>query len=220
VTDVAAGDLHNVVLTTEPVAVLVTGNAARVPAGDRPIVQRLATIGYGVVLVDDDELGGAIGTARLGSAAVVVVASSVRVSLTTFGTSLRTLPVPVVILEPFIADDLALAPARGGKEVSAQTHAQVRLDHPLAGGLTARSHRMTTSPTSFGVYTPVPSAVVVATRVGSNAAEVFGIEAGDALAVGTAPARRVGLFLTYQVPPLATANAWRIFDASVTWAVD
>jgi alpha-tubulin suppressor-like RCC1 family protein len=217
VSAIGAGLQHVAAIVNDDL-VLVTGNTGRMPAADRPLVERLTAAGWAVTAVDDDTLATTTSKNRLALADVVVVSSSVNVSLSTYGSVLKPLPVPLVLLEPFLAKPLGLAPGGSSGEIAGQKSTQIRSGHPLAGGLAIGTHRVTTSTTTFGWYRPVPSATIVATRPGTAQAEIFGIETGHALTSGIAPARRVGFFYTYATPPLANTTGWTLFNAAVDWA--
>ena len=67
---------------------------------------------------------------------------------------------------------------------------------------------------------PAPGATVIASFAGApeQASLVFGYERGAPTASGTAPARRVGLFLgNGRVIRALTEQGWRLFDAAVLW---
>ena len=89
---------------------------------------------------------------------------------------------------------------------------------PLAAGLTGRV-AVTTAASSFTWGRPGAGAVVVARQVGTTGhATVFGYERGAAMVGLTAPARRVGLFLSDSTPSRLTSQGWTLFDAAVRWA--
>ncbi len=217
VSAIGAGMGHVAAIVNDDL-VLVTGNTGRMPAADRPLVERLTAAGWVVTAVDDDTLATTTSKNRLALADVVVVSSSVNVSLSTYGSVLKPLAVPLVLLEPFLAKPLGLAPGGSSGEIADQRSTHLRSGHPLAGGLATGTHRVTTSATTFGWYNPVPSATIVAWRPGTAQAEIFGIEKGDALTSGIAPARRVGFFYTYATPPLANTTGWTLFNAAIDWA--
>jgi hypothetical protein len=200
-------------------AVVVTGNAASPPAPDRAVVRQLQTAGWTVTAIDDNSLSTAASTEHLADADVVVVASSVNVSLTTYTAALAALPVPVVLLEPYVANDLGLT--RRGNVGEAAEQSRIRIvdsTHALAGGLAAGATTVTTSPTKLAWYRPVEGAAIVATLPSSAKAAIFGIDTGTALTSGHAPARRVGFFYTYPTPAVANVNGQALFAAALNWA--
>ena len=62
---------------------------------------------------------------------------------------------------------------------------------------------------------------VIATEPGSSARPViFAYEQGAQMAVGAAPARRVGLYPAYGTPNSWTDDGAALFDAAVAWLAD
>lgn len=213
----AAGAPADAAAVTE--AVFVTGNAASPPAPDRAVVRQLRTAGWIVTAIDDDSLSTVASTERLAAADVVVVASSVNPTLTTYTAALAALPVPVVLLEPYVANDLGLT--RGGDvgEVTGQTRIRiVDATHAMAAGLSVGATTVTIAPTRIAWYRPVAGAAIVATLPSSSKAAIFGLDTGTALTSGSAPARRVGFFYTYPTAPVTNANGRALFTAALHWA--
>jgi hypothetical protein len=201
-----------------PYALLITGtaNLQAGGAGDGAVRKRLEASGYVPV----------IRTARAGTAAdaagkaVVLISSSI--AATDSGTKFRNTIVPVVVWEPRLLDDLGLT-GRVENTDYGTAGSQTRIDilkpgHPLAAGLTGRV-TVTTTPSSFTWGRPGAGAVMVARQVGTTGhAMVFGYERGAAMVGLTAPARRVGLFLSDSTPSRLTTQGWALFDAAVRWA--
>jgi hypothetical protein len=80
-----------------------------------------------------------------------------------------------------------------------------------------------TTPSKLRWCVPSPSASRIASYAGApeQASVLFGYDRGAATATGTAPARRVGLFLgNGRVIRALTEPGWRLFDAAVLWAVE
>jgi hypothetical protein len=186
---------------------LIVGNAASLPPKDAPIKSRLTALGKRVRLVDDD----AVTSSALSGVASIVISSSVVP--TKVPSWLATYAVPVLNLEAYAQSTLRLASS--GTEHAGQTLVKiVNAAHPLAGGRSGDVTVQTSAP--LGAGQPVSSAAVVA-RSASGTAALYGIERGAALTSGTAPARRVGFFFSYDSPPALSSAGWTLFDAAVRW---
>ena len=96
-----------------------------------------------------------------------------------------------------------------------------RPEHPLAAGLSG-SVRVMSQPQILSWGLPAPAAVVIASYTGAapDVAVIFAYENGAVMAGGTAPARRVGLFLhDGRAVKALNDQGWRLFDAAVAWVV-
>ena len=188
---------------------LVVGNAASIPAKDIPIRNRLQARGKTVQLVDDDNLGS---SAALGNPDLVVISSSVVVSK--IPSWLATYAKPVLDLEVHVQDVLRI----GTQETELAGRTTLRIvspGHALAAGRSGDVAVQSAVP--MGASKPVPSATVIARIPGQTTASIFAVPAGAALTTGTAPARRMGFFFSYDSPTALTANGWALFDAAVAW---
>jgi hypothetical protein len=188
---------------------LVVGNAASIPAKDVPIRNRLVALGKAVQLVDDDNLGS---SAALGSPDLVVISSSVVPSKVPAW--LATYARPVLDLEVHVQDVLRI----GTQEAELAGRTTLRIvspGHALAAG---RSGDVAVqSAVAMGASKPVPSATVIARIPGQTTASIFAVPAGAALTSGTAPARRVGFFFSYDSPAALNTAGWALFNAAVAW---
>jgi hypothetical protein len=202
-------------ISLSPYALLITGTA-NLQAGDNAVRKRLEASGY-VPVIRTAKAGTAADAAGKG---VVLISSSIAAA--DAGTKFRTTIVPVVVWEPRLLDDLGLT-ARVENTDYGTAGSQTKLDilkpdHPLAAGLTGRV-TVTTAASSFTWGKPGAGAVLVARQVGTAThATVFGYERGTAMVGLTAPARRVGLFLSDSTPSELAAQGWALFDAAVRWA--
>jgi hypothetical protein len=186
-------------------------------ASDATIHRRLMGYGLDVVLVDDDVLAGV----DLGGASVIVVSKTARAN--TVRGRFRTLPRPVVLSESLLYDDMgmvngAVAGSRG-VSTNATTITVEAAAGPLAAGL-AGAVAVTTQPLDMTWGVPNADAI----RVGAVAGEpdhlaLFAYEAGARMPQLTAPARRVGLFLSEGSADRLTPAGWALFDAAVRWAL-
>jgi hypothetical protein len=152
------------------------------------------------------------------------VAISATIHSTDINTELRDLPVPVVVWEPWLYDDLGMTGSQEAHEcefVPGSGNVLVKDPlHPLAAGLTGTVRlRSEGEPALIGVGTPGPHAAWIATLPGRPLlAAVFAYERGAPMVGASAPARRVGLFLYDDTPLRMTDAGWAIFDAAILWA--
>ncbi len=190
-------------------AQLVVGDPASLGA-DATIKARLETLGYTVDVVDDNAASAA------GAAGRNVVLVSQSVTPTALTNRLRDVPIPVVILKPWLYDDFALVAANALGSNGRTSVTVTNPSHPLASGLSGHV-ALVTSSTPMGWGTTLTSAEVVATVVGHPA--VFAYRPGAALDQGrTSAACRVGLPYHQTAYPVMTAAGWTMFDAAVRWA--
>jgi hypothetical protein len=216
-----------VLSTARGAALLVVGSLMLTPGDDR-IKKRLETLGFdvqvrGVGAPDPEELR---------RCRVVLLSSSIF-SLN-LNTQYRDVPVPVVVWEPSLFDDLGMTgpEEHGGSGVLPSTGQLLIHDpaSPLAAGLSGTVQVIAASPDgpvrarrlemSFG--SPGPQARWVASWPGRpDRAVVFAYERGAPMpGLQAAPARRVGLFLYDRTPPQLTDAGWALFDAALLWAAE
>ncbi|MEI2639413.1 MAG: hypothetical protein V9F03_10505 [Microthrixaceae bacterium] len=89
--------------------------------------------------------------------------------------------------------------------------------HPTGAGLTAGTITTSTVGETIGWAKPAAGAVTTATLTAdSSKATVFSYEPGTAMITGTAPARRVGFFVSNGTAN-TTGNTAQLFDAAVSW---
>jgi hypothetical protein len=105
-----------------------------------------------------------------------------------------------------------------GSVADQDTIAIIDDQHPLAAGKAVGSVKVTSAKTTLNWGAPSASAIKIATLVDQPAKHaIFAYEAGAAMATGSAPARRVGWFARADLPPLLTADGWKLFEAAVLW---
>jgi hypothetical protein len=196
-----------------PQVLFVVGNAT-LGAGDSAVQNRIAGLGYSVVV----KAATAAMTADATGKALVVVSSTV--ASTDVGSKFRTVKVPVVAWENGILDDMGMtSTAAGAFGTTAGTSVVISApNHPLAAGLTGTVTVVTSSdPLTWGQ--PNGNAFKVATLAGSSTnAPIFAYEPGASMPGLVAPARRVGFFLGDLGATKVTAAGWSLFDAAVKWA--
>jgi hypothetical protein len=191
-----------------PVAALITGDHDLEP-GDGAIKARLEALGFATRVVRQSSLQH---TSLAGVRLVVVTESTQSAEI---GSYFAERPIPAVIAEYNLLDDMGMATSRG----TASGQREVDIARPgsrLAAGLSGRVRVYRDSMIeSWG--RPAPSADIAAALPGDGSkATVFGYEAGAAMFGLAAPARRVGLFV-FKGDNLTDAG-WALFDASVAWA--
>jgi hypothetical protein len=191
-----------------PVAALVTGDHDLEP-GDGAIKARLEALGFATRVVRQSSLHH---TSLAGVRLVVVTESTQSAEI---GSYFAERPIPTVIAEYNLLDDMGMATSRG----TADNQRDVDIARPasrLAAGLSGRV-RVYRDGMIEAWGRPAASADVAATLPGdSSKATVFGYESGAAMFGLTAPARRVGLFV-FRGDNLSDSG-WALFDASVSWA--
>ena len=193
------------------VALLVVGNASLTPS-DLAVKERIAAIGYGVVVkTGTAAVGGPLGDA-LGKAFVVISSSS------NAGNKFLGAQTAVLTWDGAVMSAMSMASSTGS--IASQTQVYIRNPlHPLAGGLS--DFRTTTEPPPVSYTWGVPGAGAVGVAdIPTDPAKktIFGYEVGASLVSGTAVDRRAGLFLTPTVITQLTADGKTLLDAAIQWA--
>jgi hypothetical protein len=185
--------------------VVIAGSTSA--SGDANIVGTLADLGYDVDVVDVDVLE----PGDLDGAAAAVVTSSIVPSA--LPAWLADLELPMLVSEAYVMDDLGMASS--GSDGPNRTSLALT-GHPVGAGL--QGTLQTSGPSPYVVAEPGPGAGIVATAGGDVA--VYAYEDGATMAAGTAPARRVGWFYSYETAKSTTADADRLLGHAVGWLVD
>lgn len=202
-------------------ALVIVGRIPPSPA-DALVIQRLTTMG----LSSTPKLPSQIDLDRDMRVDLVAISASAESSAFEgeLARALSVLPVPIVLWEPWLFDDLGMSdckpPNHGGcgwvvtdGTVELADHGAPVLQTPS----TAIAVTNVPAVVSFG--TPLPSASVVGTIESVTPLTVlFTYERGAALTHGPAPARRVGLFLSEATAQSLTDEGWSVVEASVRWA--
>jgi hypothetical protein len=200
-------------------ALLVVGSTTTPSAGDVATQKRLTADGFSVSLVSHSLSIADAQTAASGKALVVI---SESVTDTKVATNYKAAPVPVMVLEPLLFDDMAFtASASSNFSPPATGQAKVAIingGHLMAAGLTG-TMAVTSSTHNFGWGKPASSADKVATISGnSSEIAIFGFRSGVAMSGGfVAPARRVGWFASVGAMGDLTTAGGKLFDAAVAW---
>ncbi len=191
----------------------------RVHRGDKALKTRLEDLGFEARIV----LQGELSEWQARAARLLIVSSSVG-SLDT-RTSFRDLPVPAVVCEAKLYDDMGMTGScdDGGCGLI-YVPGQVWIKdpaHPLAAGLTqgVRLRHGATMLVSWGL--PSLHAAWIATVPGHpGQATIFSYEKGAEMVGLPAPARRVGLFFRMGGAASITDAGWSLFDAAALWAAE
>ena len=198
--------------TCENKTALFVGKTRPLPADDQRLADRLATLGFSVVVRNQTEARGADASGK----DLVVISDSVLSSSIT--TKFRDVAVPVITWEAWLFDDMKMTAASGGNYGSTLNQTALSVvdsRHPLAAGLSGKvSTNRSGVPFFWGV--PGSSAANVATLTGSNQSVIFGYDAGAPMVGGTAPARRVGFY--GGAASSFTPEGWALFEAASRWA--
>jgi hypothetical protein len=178
---------------------------------------RLEKLGFTVQVAD----AGTLTPERAREVALLVLSSSM--SSKQLRSWFSELPVPMMVFESTAFEQLGLTGARWRRDLGpAPPLADLVVQnpgHPLAAGLTGNV-RVLSPPVGLRWAVPPPSAISIATYAGApeQSSLLFGYERGAQTASGTAPARRVAMFLgNGRVIRALTESGWRLFDAAALW---
>lgn len=193
-------------------AMLVVGNTT-LSAADAALADHLAGANYSLTIRGTGNLSGAE------YEDVIVIAESVDSA--SLPSSLATLPVPILCLEPGFLDELQMTRlAWDVTQGAALGQSSLRVtSNALTGSLTG-TQTVTTAPAKLGWGVPAGSAAILGAELANQPGHwaVFGYAPGAALANGTAaPAARVASFVADGTAPLLNATGWQLFDASLDW---
>jgi hypothetical protein len=207
-----------------PSALLVVGHdKLRVPPLylDGALTRRLEGLGFSVETVDGSDLQ----AEQVHGRALMVISPTVsgRMHDRVRELSLYAAGVPILCARPTLYQDLGMTgPGKANAEYSNQKSMVVIIDrdHPLAHGLAGPVEVLEAS-MHLGWGTPAASAARVAVlRDNADHTAIFAYERDASMfpPAGKAAARRVGFFLHPSSARFLTKDAWRLFDAAVTWA--
>ncbi len=235
--EVAAGRYAQTTNGAEPVGgarapggrvALLTGSdnetnvdGAGMNGSDRAMKARLEKLGFEVAVLKQ----GPQVEAEARQSDLVVVSDSVS-SQDFTDNWLRTLPVPLVVMEWFLFDDVGMSGPCGNNEecgfyVSPPGHLFIKdSHHPLAAGL-AGTVKFTGKWVQLNWGTPNLNAAWVANVPGfPTRATIFAYEGGAEMFGLSAPARRVALPMRGNASAMMTDEGWMLFDAAVQWCAD
>jgi len=188
-------------------------------ASDDALVARLRGFGFAVAALaaPGSQAGDATGKDLIVVSSTVASGDVVKFASTA---------VPIVVWESAVYDEYGFEATNvNGVTIASQATLEiVDATHPLAAGLSAGTNTVyTTAGDMTSLAAIVPSAKIVAVSTdGTRRPLIFAFETGDALnpaRLATAPARRVGFFLSNNTFVSATDNGRKLFDSSVNWAL-
>ena len=173
----------------------------------------LNELGYGVTVVDDNELD----LGELDAADLVVISSTVTPALIPAGIA-NTLA-PVLSNESLVAPKLGFGTP--GVDITGQTKINV-VDpaSPLAVGFSGTTVVGASAPFSGVKNTGAGVDVVARAATQPAVATIVSVDAGETLTTGVTPNRRVGFFLGSGAPLKVNATGRIMFDAAVVWLTE
>ncbi len=211
--DAAGGDAPGEGLSASTV-LMVVGDPAMLSPSDTRLRALLEERGTPVRIVDDTA------APDVSDVAIVVLAGSC--ASVTLAMKYRTVPVPVLNLEPAVQDDLGLTAATdadfGEQDMSSGLTVAMAM-HPMAAGLTGDPGVVSTA-SSFGWGRPAAAAQRIAIIQGmANRVAIYAYPKGAMMVGLVAPARRVGFFAADGSARYLGANGVRLFNAALDWAL-
>jgi hypothetical protein len=130
----------------------------------------------------------------------------------------QNVAVPVINWEGGLQDDFGFATSSG--TANNQTNLNItNPGHDLAGGLAAGTHTVATTPGDFSWGEPGGNPILIARLNDGSHPCLYAYEPGEAMSIGTAPARRVHLFLQNNTFASLNSDGLKLFDAAVIWAI-
>ena len=213
----ASGDAGDAGVDPNQKRVLLVTGAAMPPPADAPLVARLAALGLAVDVVEDINATTEMATGK----ALVVISATVDGD--SVGAKFVEVPIPVILLEPNLFDEMGYTAAllADHDTISAQTQVTIATPaDPRAAGLTG-TVTVYTEPGRMVYGVPGPGAVKIATIAGNaDQSTIFGYDKGAMMVERVAPAKRLAFFLHSATPP-ATLNAdgTKLLDAAITWSL-
>lgn len=173
-------------------------------------------MGHVPVMISDENVtpGSADGMA------LVYISSSALSTIV--GAAMRDVPVPVLVSENNLYDDMGMTGATFGVDYGNTDLLQTAVNiinpgHPLAGGYSGPV-TVYTAPNQLRWGNPNGNAVVVGTTLdGFDRGALFAYEAGAPMFGLNAPARRIGFFFSVTTGANLSGDGWALFDTAVNW---
>lgn len=207
----------NILLLSNRNVLFVVGDIGMMNTSDQAINSRLQALGYTVQTINDE-----IATAASAEGKALIISSS-SVGSGTLGTKFRDVAVPVINWEAFVQDDYLFTGTATTEFGTVGSQATVNIilpSHPLAAGLAAGVRAVTTTNSTFSWGLPGGTPIIVARLDdGSSRPCLYAYETGSPMSSGTAPARRVNLFLQNDTYSMLNSDGLKLFDAAVAWAI-
>jgi hypothetical protein len=196
-----------------PVAYLIVADPTAMAATDTKLKAVLESKGFTVMLGDDDGLG-----AQTNGANLVVLSATVASEKIT--NKYRDTPIPTLVLEPGVFDDMMMTGTAAMKDFGEDNATQVAItgDHALAAQLKGNVTVVGAS-TKLGWGKPAATAVKVASLGGAAAkTAIFGYDKAVVMMPPfMAPARRVGLFVTVTAAANLNPDGDKLLAAAIAW---
>jgi uncharacterized repeat protein (TIGR02543 family) len=207
----------NILLLSNRNVLFVVGDVTTINFSDLAIESRLQAMGYMVQKINDE-----IATAASADGKALIITSS-SVGSGALGAKFRDAAVPVINWEYLVQDDYWFTGTVANTDfgtAGSQTKVNIALPtHPLAAGLTDRVTVATTGG-DFSWGSPGGNPIIVAKLDdGTNRPCLYAYETGSPMNTGTAPARRVNLFLQNNTYATMSSDGLKLFDAAVAWAI-
>jgi hypothetical protein len=191
----------------------VTPKDPALKPGDAKIKDHLEARGFTVRFGDDDD-----GDASKAAGTNLVIVTQTT-GETRIGNKYNGVQVPLICLNGTVFDDMQMTAAEPGGTANLTMVAITNMAHPLAAGLSG-SVSVIGSSTAATWGLPAAAGERIATVPGqANQVTIFGYPSGAMMASGTAPAKRVGLFITEAMAVGMNDTGWKLFDAAVDWSL-
>ncbi len=204
----------------KPKAALVVGSGGFTSLSDQKISDSIELLGFEVEMIN----ALVAGASGVGDADFIVISSSV--SSGQLGAKFRDSPVPVIVCEPFLFDDMSLTGGVQGLDYEQgfnQTQVVVSAAaHPLAAGLVGTVSVVSDGSGFLSWGRPGGQVLGIGHLVGNpGRSAIMAIEKGGLLVNGNPAAeRRVGLFLGDNTAENFTASGQALLDAAISWTTE
>lgn len=204
-----------------PNILFVVGDPNSLNSSEVMIRNRLEGQGHTLLIIDD----GVVQANHANNKNLVIISSTVNPG--TVGTKLRDVPVPVLIWERELYDEMRMTTGSNHGTANNQTQINVQnVNHPLRGSVGTGNRPVYSSNQILSWGTPNGNAVNIASQTGGNNISrraIFAYPQGAQM-IGTpaffAPHRRVGFFLHDNSAVSLNNTGWALFDNAVNWAIN
>jgi Bacterial Ig domain/IPT/TIG domain/Beta-propeller repeat/Carboxypeptidase regulatory-like domain len=214
-----------VLWATQPRNVLLVIGSTTLNAGDNAVKTRLQNLGFTVtVKAAGSTTSTSVKNTDADGKALVVISSTVTPA--NVAAKLRNIPVPVLVWEFDLLDDMGMTGLTSGTDFGTTAGlSQLTIaspGHPMAAGLTGTIPVLNTGATSnFNWGKPNANAARIATlTTDATRYVIFGYDNGATMPGLDAPARRVAVFLSDTTAGSLNTNGGALFDTAVKWATD
>jgi hypothetical protein len=201
-------------------ALFIVADDANLNAAENKIVTRLSDMGFIVQPIGQNNISDG---AADGMSLVLISATVASGTVAANMPELTTLEIPVINWEPFLYDMLGFQELDGGEFPVSDTSNQIEIvndTHFLAAGLPLGIVQISDTLINVSYGSPQGDVIKIAVNSSDTTQVVlFGYDKGTEMFSGNAPARRVGTFLLNTVADTMTEEGWKLFDASVFWAM-